>query len=114
MHEVSLAQDLIAIIIETAQKHSVDSVATATLELGALTCVEPDAMQFAFEVVRQNTVAKDCQLLIQHTPLLVSCPECGFAGPSDIELLGCPSCGKVPVEVTSGREMRLVSIDVED
>lgn len=114
MHEASLAQDLLVLIEETARANFVRSVTRATIEIGALSCVSPDALQFAFEAMRRGTLAESCQLVIERTPLRVSCPACGAEGATTAEDPSCPKCRQIPVEVLSGREMRLVSIDVED
>ena len=114
MHEATLAQELLTIIEDVARKHDVQRVTTATIELGALSCVVPEALDFAFEVLRRNTVAEGCRLELKEAPLVVRCGACGYEGPSQRSISGCPQCSGVPVEVLSGREMRLLSIDVED
>jgi len=114
MHEAALAQELVAIIQRTAEEHRVTRVHSAVLELGQLTCVDPETLEFAFQGAGKGTVAEGCQLIMERKPLIVSCPSCGREGPAEDEYLGCPGCGGVPVQVLAGREMRLVSLDVED
>ena len=114
MHETALARELVAIIEEAARTNGVSRVSSATLELGDLACVSPDALEFAFSVHSQGTVAEGCALAMRRVPLVVSCPACGHESPGDRDVPGCPACGHVPVRVVSGREMRLVSIDAEE
>ena len=114
MHEATLAHELLTIIESVAREHAARRVTTATVELGALSCVVPEALSFAFQVMRQDTVADGCRLEIKESPLVVRCAACGYEGASERGASGCPRCDGVPVEVVSGREMRLLSIDVED
>jgi len=114
MHETSLAYDMLEIIKGVARDNSAQRVSVARAEIGELTCIDSDALTFAFEAVCRGTVAEGCALKIDRLPLIISCATCDFEGPADHELLGCPSCGAVGARLLSGREMRLVSIDVED
>jgi hydrogenase nickel incorporation protein HypA/HybF len=114
MHEASLAQDLLALVEGTAHAHSAIAVTSAKIELGALSCVSAEALVFAFAAMRRGTIAEHCELVIERTPLVVTCPTCGVTGATDATDPCCPGCGRGPVEVVGGREMRLVSIDVED
>ena len=113
MHETSLAQELLEIAERVARENGAGRILSATLELGELTCVDPETLELAFEVVARGTLAEGCELALRRVPLLVSCPACGREGPAEPELLGCPGCG-APVRVLAGREMRVVSIEVEE
>lgn len=114
MHEMSIAVDLIATIEDIARQNQAQRVSTAIVEIGALSGVVPDALSFAFEVARKGTVANDCTLKIEEIPLRARCSACGWEG--QIEPLDplCPSCQQVSMEVLTGRDMRLVSIDIDE
>jgi hydrogenase nickel incorporation protein HypA/HybF len=114
MHEASLASQLIEIMGETARENGVKRIISATLELGQLACIDPDTLTFAFDVISRDTIAAGCELKIVRVPLRIQCPACGFEGLDDPDRAGCPSCSHPSVGVISGREMNLVSIDVED
>ena len=114
MHEAALAQELLSLIERVAVENRARQVTAAALALGELSCVEPTALSFAFEVASRGTLAEGCRLEIEQIPLVVYCAACRREGPAIRDELGCPACKHVPVEVRSGREMRLVSIDVED
>ena len=114
MHEVTIAQELLGLIMQVARDHGADRVTSATVEIGELSSVQPRALDFAFEVVRAGTLAGECRLKVQTAPLVVRCARCEQEGRARREQLCCPGCGAAPVEVVSGRELRLVAIDVED
>ncbi|MBW2735528.1 MAG: hydrogenase maturation nickel metallochaperone HypA [Deltaproteobacteria bacterium] len=114
MHELSIAVDLIATIEDTARAHQATGVSLAIVEVGALSGVVPDALSFAFEVARKGSLAADCTLEIKEVPLKARCSACQWEG--EIEPLNpvCPSCKELSMEVLSGRDMRLVSIEIDE
>ena len=113
MHETALAQELVEIAERIARENGVRRLCSLTLELGELTCVDPETLAFAFDVACRGSVAEGCELVFRRVALRVSCPACGREGPAEAELLGCPGCG-APVRVLAGREMRVVSVEAED
>ncbi|MBT3220665.1 MAG: hydrogenase maturation nickel metallochaperone HypA [Proteobacteria bacterium] len=114
MHEVSLATQLLSIIEDVAKEHSVSRVVSAALQIGEFSCVNAETLAFAFEVVSRGTVAEGCALQVEAVPLTVRCGECGFEGVPPPEKSGCPSCDCPSVAVVGGREMNLVSVEVDD
>jgi len=114
MHELSIAVDLITTIEDTARAHQATSVSVAIVEIGALSGVVPDALSFAFEVARKGSLAANCTLKIEEIPLRARCSACQWEG--EIEPLNpvCPSCKQLSMEVLSGRDMRLVSIEIDE
>jgi len=64
MHELALTQEIVAIVCQAAGEQRVRQV---TLEIGQLTCVTPDAIEFCFEVVAKGTLAEGARLNIRRT-----------------------------------------------
>ena len=113
MHEMSIALDLITLIEDIARQNDAATVRSAIVEIGALAGVQADALEFAFEIARKDTLAADCALSIVHCPLRASCPACGWEGELAPEQPICGGCGHLSLKVLAGRDMRLVSIDVD-
>ena len=114
MHELSLAQQMVSTFDRVARENGAERVTTATVKIGVLTCVEHKTLTFAFEIASRGTLLSECRLIIESVPLVVRCAACGHEGEADRDLLGCPACGTGGVEVVTGREIQLKSIDVED
>ena len=112
MHEVAVATALLDLIRTTAPPEEVPRVLRARIELGELACVDPETLGFAFDVATRGTHAEGCELVFDRRPARVVCAVCGWEG--RFSGGGCGACGAASVELTSGRELRLVSIDVED
>lgn len=109
MHELALATSIADTVCERAAGRPVRRV---TVRVGALTAVVPEAMRFCFGLAVEGTVAEGAGLVIEHRPGAGHCRSCGadFALP-DLILL-C-SCGSADVAVVSGRELMIVSMEVD-
>ena len=113
MHEASLALSLLDLIAETARRERAERVLSATVEIGALSPVEPEALAFAFEAAKRDQPrATATRLIIQHTEGFAQCMACG----EDVRLKNrgeaCPQCGSFRLLVTAGDEMRLKEVEV--
>ncbi|MDP2808991.1 MAG: hydrogenase maturation nickel metallochaperone HypA [Rhodocyclaceae bacterium] len=68
MHEISLAEEIVQTIEEAARREGFGRVRTVFLEIGRLSCVEPDALAFCFESVALGSVAEGARLEIAELP----------------------------------------------
>jgi hydrogenase nickel incorporation protein HypA/HybF len=64
MHELSLTREIVAIICAAAHERRVHKV---TLEIGRLSCLAPEAIEFCFAAVAQGTLAEGALLDIRCT-----------------------------------------------
>lgn len=64
MHELALTQEIVSIACNAASGQRVHVV---RLEVGKLSCVAPEALQFCFEVVARGTLADGARLEIRRT-----------------------------------------------
>lgn len=110
MHELSLTHSVVDAICTHAAGRRVLKV---NLEIGALTAVVPDAMRFCFDLATEGTVAEGAELHIEMPPGRAHCKTCE----QDLDLpdliLLCPHCGSADVEVTSGRQLKILSMEVK-
>ncbi|MBM4318573.1 MAG: hydrogenase maturation nickel metallochaperone HypA, partial [Deltaproteobacteria bacterium] len=101
--------------VERLAAHHPGTIRSVELQIGALTAVNQEALQTAFAVLRDGTRLAVCELLCRALPVVVACTSCGQQGePEDSLLLRCPACGSGRVEVTSGRQLDIVRISLED
>ncbi len=113
MHEMSLAESVLQIIEDAAERERFAKVKAVWLEIGALAGVEPEAMRFCFDAVARATVADGARLEIVPAPGAAWCMPC--SQPVAIETRGdpCPRCGSFQLQVTGGAELRLRELEVE-
>ena len=114
MHELSVAADLLDLVLKTARENDATTVVTARIRIGAGSCLNPDSLAFGFEALAAGTPASGCRLEIEHLPAPVACPACGWEGERlDVAELICPQCQGHPLRITVVRELTVDTITVE-
>ena len=114
MHEMSLTEGVIRILETQAETHGFTKVKTVWLEIGELSTVVPESMEFCFDAVaRGNPLTAGTKLEIIRIPGTAWCMDCSanVAVASRIDL--CPKCGGAALAVTTGEEMRIKELEVE-
>ncbi|HUO54449.1 MAG TPA: hydrogenase maturation nickel metallochaperone HypA [Rhodoblastus sp.] len=113
MHEMSLTESVVEILCEEANRQGFSRVKRVWLEIGALSGVEPEAMEFCFDVVTRGTLAEGAQLEIIRTPGQGWCLDCEKDVALSERFGTCPDCGGGRVQMTAGDEMRVKELEVE-
>jgi hydrogenase nickel incorporation protein HypA/HybF len=112
MHELSLLENVREILEEHAVSQRFSKVNKVTLEIGKLSCVEPDALRFGFDVVMKDSLAENAELIINELDGVGFCKPCQ----KEVTILAlydtCKYCGKQIVEVTQGLEMKVKGLVV--
>jgi hydrogenase nickel incorporation protein HypA/HybF len=108
MHELSITQSLIEAVLDRIGERKVTAV---NVRVGPLSGVLPDAMRFCFDVASAGTSLAGAQLLIDEPQGRARCRSCRDEFELADLILLCP-CGSADVEVLSGRELTLMSVEV--
>jgi hydrogenase nickel incorporation protein HypA/HybF len=109
MHELSIAQAVVAICEQHADGRRVERV---ELKVGALRQVVPDALSFSFGLVAEGTVVEGAELAIEEVPVRLACRDCAAVTEVDGFPLVCGSCGGSRVDVAGGEELYVESLEV--
>jgi hydrogenase nickel incorporation protein HypA/HybF len=108
VHELAVTQSVVDAVSEHVGTRRVVSV---RVEVGTLSGIVADAMRFCFEIASGQTVLEGARLDIDERPGEAHCRDCGSDFTlADLVLL-CP-CGSADVEVTSGRDLVIKSVEV--
>lgn len=111
MHEMAITQG----IVELCERHaSGRSINTVRVEIGQLSGVVPESIEFCFSACSVGTLAEKAELIIESVPGSGRCMECGLKQLMERLYDPCCSCGSCPLEVISGQEMRVREIEVDD
>lgn len=110
MHELGITQNIVAIVAEYANGIQVKRV---LLEIGKLSAIMPDAVQFCFDICTQNTVLEGAKLEILETPGLAKCRQCGAEIPLEKPFGSC-QCGSVHLDLIAGQELKIKEIEIEE
>jgi hydrogenase nickel incorporation protein HypA/HybF len=112
MHEVSLMENALTIALDYATRAQASRIHQIALRVGDLSGVEPDALQFAFEVVAQGTIAEQAHLTIESCPTLCYCNTCHQNFRPTEQGYGCPTCQTWSLSIVQGKELELASLEV--
>lgn len=110
MHEMSITQGVVEICENNSGGRKVLSV---VLEIGELSTVVPEAIEFCFEACTKDTPLEGARLVVERIPGRGRCGECAaeFAVKAFYE--SCPACGGHRVDILSGEELRVKELEVE-
>lgn len=110
MHELSITQNIVAIVVEQSQGAKVQKI---VLEIGKLTAIMPDAIKFCFDICSQNTVLENANLEIRQITGLALCRQCGTEFVLE-KPFGICNCGSVSFDLIAGEELLIKEIEVEE
>jgi hydrogenase nickel incorporation protein HypA/HybF len=113
MHELSVTQSVLEIVLRHADQADARRVTQIDLVIGDFSSIVDDSVQFYFDIVSQDTIAQGAQLVFHRVPGELRCWDCQATFAPDGRNYVCPSCGSLRVQVIAGREFRVESIEVE-
>lgn len=123
MHEFSIAQQILAVVLETAKQHHSTRVVEVNLEIGELTVINPHQLRYSFKLLSEGTIAEGAKLRIRRVKAQILCNTCGYRGgipriEGEFHLypmlppVACPKCGSTDIEVIKGRECNVKNIKI--
>ncbi|MBA4372023.1 MAG: hydrogenase maturation nickel metallochaperone HypA [Thermodesulfovibrio sp.] len=113
MHEVSIALNLLEIITAQCRKEGYSRIDAVRIKIGRASGIMPDALAFAFEATKGDTIAGNALLEIEEVPLTGNCRDCGAVFTTEAEyVLACPECASQSFLMTAGRELDIIDMEV--
>jgi len=113
MHEQSIVESLLAIALENAKKAEAKKILRIYLVVGELSGVVQDAVDFYFGFLSRGTMAEGADIMFRHVPAELRCRNCDTIFMPERMNLQCPKCKEQQVEIVSGRELYIDSMEVE-
>jgi hydrogenase nickel insertion protein HypA len=127
MHEFSVISSMVDVIKSEMEKHdNLICVKEVVLEVGELTFLGPEALQFGYKSLTESSPKINSGgLKIVQIPASVKCKACHYAGPMKLDndeehhvsipIFVCPSC-EGAIDVIKGKEciVRNLVLDLED
>jgi len=106
-------------VLEFAEGPPSRTVLKVLLQIGELTCIEPEQLHFSYTAITKETVLEASTLEIEETEALVVCSHCNYEGRPKywegaladmrVATLQCPQCGKA-AEAIQGHECTIKTI----
>jgi len=113
MHELSLSVALVQQATDIMLENAGNKILSVSLDVGALSGVSVHALKFCFPEACRGSALENCQLYINEIPLIIFCPGCQIEMNLESPYPFCPKCQNANVEIRSGKEFNLVSMEVE-
>jgi hydrogenase nickel incorporation protein HypA/HybF len=112
MHELSLLENVREILEDHSVSQNFSKVTKVTLEIGKLSCIEPEALRFGFDVVMKDSLAENAELIITELNGLGLCQQCHQPVAMETLVDPCDQCGSPFVKVIQGAEMKIKDLIV--
>lgn len=108
MHELGIAQEVVAIVAEHAGASRVTRV---VLEIGRHALILPDSIRFCFDLCSEGTVAEGASLEIREVPGIARCRDCGAEVLLEQPFALC-DCGSADLQWLGGDEIKVKEMEI--
>lgn len=112
MHELTICEALLERIAQERETRPFTHVKRVRLEIGRFSCLDPEALQYAFELLGRGTFLEDAALEIDRPRGRATCLDCGAEVEVDERQDDCPACGAGRLKATGGDGMRFIEMEV--
>lgn len=115
MHELSIAMSIVEMVEEEMERRGGLQITAVHLRIGQLAGVVKEALVSSYEMACEDTPLAGSQLLVEEVPVIMYCPTCEARRPVlATEWFNCPQCGASVTEIVQGKELELVSLEIDE
>jgi len=113
LHELSITQNILTIALEKAEESNATRIDKINIVTGELSGIVDECVEYFFNFISKDTIAAGASLYFRHPQTQLRCRKCNtIFSPSDSNW-ACPVCSEEAIEILSGRECYIESIEVE-
>lgn len=110
MHELSLCRSIHDIVDRARDGRP---VRTINVQVGQLRQVVPETLVYCWGLVCAEGPLAGSELAVDHVPVVLGCRDCrGRTTATDAPGFACGACGSGSVDLLSGEEMLVTSVDL--
>jgi len=113
MHEMTICESIIGQLEDERLRRGFGTVKRLRLEIGMLSCLDPEALRYAFEISTRETFLDGMTLEIDRPPGQAKCLDCGAEAEISSRLDSCPACGGSHLDASGGAQMRLIEMEIQ-
>ena len=114
MHELSIAQGIVDIVQQYVPGHRRQDIRSVRVDVGELSGVVPDSLEFSFEAIVSGTPMESARLEIRRIPVVMHCPDCGTEFERATPVFECPGCGGSRLKMIAGSELQVLEVELDD
>jgi hydrogenase nickel incorporation protein HypA/HybF len=105
MHELSIAKNIIEIVEENITANDNCLVESVEIEVGKMSGVVKDALDFAMEELKINSVLQHTKFNYIEVETLFKCNSCLKTFNSNSNFDPCPECGYPFMDIIEGKDL---------
>ena len=112
MHELSICSS----IADIATRHAAGRTVTViNVRIGQLRQIVPDTLVYCWGLVSADTTLDGSQISVESVPARIQCRSCGrVTDVGELPVFACGGCGGVDVEIASGEEFLVTSMELAE
>ena len=141
MHEWAIAEGIVSTVVSFSLKEGAKKVTKVVISVGELSQLNLEILRDAIKELSEGTIMEGAEIVFQVEEAMFKCSSCGFSWSfssvkknllrmfcgEDVEecdnpvhyvpdlvnvFLRCPKCGSPDFEISSGRGVKIVSVEV--
>jgi hydrogenase nickel incorporation protein HypA/HybF len=113
MHELSIVMNILDSVEEKAAEMNATVVHKIEMEVGLLSGIEFDALDFALENAPRPPLLEKAAFVVQRIQPLARCNDCSNEFETNEYATPCPKCASIRTELICGDELRIKSFDMD-
>jgi hydrogenase nickel incorporation protein HypA/HybF len=115
MHELSVALRIVQALDEELAGEPDDLIiSTVSLQVGTLTGLVPEALEFSWDMATEGSLLQGSKLDIQIVEATGFCPQCQYEKSlTNLQSMRCPVCREPITQITGGNEMEILTVEVQ-
>lgn len=112
MHELSIAINIVDIARKETEKAGATKVTELNIDVGSLSGVVVEALEFAMEVAVRDSVLEKARVIIHPIQAQARCRSCSeeFQVSDYFEI--CPKCHSPDLQIIQGQELKVRNLKV--
>ena len=113
MHEYSITENILSLALDKASEANAGRITQINLVVGELSGVVAECVQFYFDHISKDTLADGAGLSFETKAVSIRCHKCDNVFTPKNGDWSCPECQETSIDIISGRECYMESIEVE-
>lgn len=113
MHELSIAANIVDYAEDFAREHKASVVSRIEIEVGQLSGVITESLEFAMEEAVKGSVLEKARVVLTETPGRSRCNQCRTEFDNPDWYTPCPHCQSMDSEIIGGKELLIRSVVIE-
>jgi len=113
MHELSIAASIVDYATDFANEHQAKSISRIEIEVGQLSGVITESLEFAMEEAVKGSVLEKAEVVLTEVPGRSRCNRCQTEFDNPDWYTPCPTCQSIDSVIVGGKELLIRSVVIE-